>query len=111
NIRLRFCPCHAGGQAAMARSRMVFVLSGTSKSSVTSNTRPIPEQVGQAPSGVFGEKASAYSMSCPTGYSPAREYSMRRPFEIVVTLPTDERTDGVRSEERRVGKTDRTGRQ
>jgi hypothetical protein len=38
----RFCPCHAGGHAAMARSRMLSESSGTIDRSVTSNTRPSP---------------------------------------------------------------------
>ena len=32
----RFCPCHAGGHAAIARSRIVFVSSGTIDASVAS---------------------------------------------------------------------------
>ena len=55
----RFWPCQAGGQAAIARSRMVSESSGTIGFSVTSNTRPRPWQCGQAPCGVFGEKSSA----------------------------------------------------
>src|SRR5919112_2122153 len=86
----RFWPCHAGGQAAMARSRMVSESSGTIDRSVASYTRPNPWQVGQAPCGVFGEKSSACSIACFGGYVPAREYSIRTRFESVVTLPTDD---------------------
>ena len=63
----RFCPCHAGGHAAIARSRIVSVSSGTIERSVTSYSRPSPWQVGQAPCGVFGEKSSAYSIGWPGG--------------------------------------------
>ena len=54
-----FWPPQAVGHAATARSRMVSEGSGTIERSVTSYTRPSPWQVGQAPSGVLGEKASA----------------------------------------------------
>ena len=54
-----FWPPQACGHAATARSRMLSVGSGTMLASVTSYTRPRPWQVGQAPSGVLGENASA----------------------------------------------------
>src|SRR6478735_3592131 len=91
----RFCPCHAGGHAAMALSRMLSDGSGTIEASVTSNTCPRPWQCVHAPCAVFGEKSSAYSIGCFGGYVPAREYSMRTRLDSVVTLPTDERTLGV----------------
>lgn len=34
-------------------------------------------------------------ISCPGGYWPAREYSMRSELEMVVTLPTEERALGA----------------
>ncbi len=91
----RFWPPQAVGQAATARSRMVRRSSGTKDRSVTSYTRPMPWQCGHAPSGVFGEKSSAYSMGWRAGYCPAREYSSRSRLEIVVALPTEERAVGV----------------
>ena len=69
----RFWPCHAGGHAATARSRMVSVSSGTIECSVASYTRPSPWHVGHAPAGVFGENASESSREALRGYSPARE--------------------------------------
>ena len=54
-----FCPAHATGQEATARSRMVRDGSGTMESSVTSYTRPMPWHVGHAPCTVFAEKSSA----------------------------------------------------
>jgi hypothetical protein len=63
----RFCPCQAGGQEAIARSRMLSAGSGTIAASVTSYTVPRPWQVGQAPCGVFGEKSSANSIACLAG--------------------------------------------
>lgn len=59
-----FCPCQAGGHAAMARSRMLNDGSGTIDCSVTSKTWPSPWQFGQAPCGVLGEKSSANSIGC-----------------------------------------------
>ena len=64
----RFCPCHAGGHAAIALSRMLSDGSGTIEASVTSNTWPRPWQCGHAPCAVFGEKSSAYSIGCFAGY-------------------------------------------
>ena len=87
----RFCPCHAGGHAAMARSRMDSESSGTMARSVTSYTKPRPWQAGQAPWGVCGEKSSANSMAWPDGYRPAREYSMRSRLDIIDTEPSVER--------------------
>jgi hypothetical protein len=63
----RFWPCHAVGQAAMARSRIVRESSGTMERSVTSYTRPSPWHRGQAPSGVLGENASAWSIGRRAG--------------------------------------------
>jgi len=60
-------PCQAGGQAAMARSRMEREPSGTMVASVASKMRPWPWQRGQAPCGVLGEKSSANSMGAPRG--------------------------------------------
>ncbi len=51
--------------------------------------------MGQAPAAVLGEKSSAYSIGWPGGYVPAREYSIRIRLDRVVTLPTDDRADGV----------------
>src|SRR3546814_5090948 len=58
----RFWPCQAGGQEAIARSRMLREGLGTMMASVTSYTWPRPWQVGHAPCGVLGEKSSAYSI-------------------------------------------------
>ena len=74
---------------------MVSESSGTIERSVASYTRPRPWQDGHAPCGVLGEKSSACSIGWRAGYLPAREYSMRSRFEMVVTLPTDERVPGV----------------
>ncbi len=63
----RFLPCHAPGQAATAPSRMDSDGSGTSDSSVTRCTRPMPWHSGQAPAGVLGEKASESSRGAPSG--------------------------------------------
>lgn len=87
----RFWPHHACGHAATARSRIVFDGSGTIDRSVTVNRRPSPWHDGHAPSGVFGENDSAYSIGAPRGYVPAREYSILIRFDSVVTLPTDDR--------------------
>jgi hypothetical protein len=88
----RFCPCHAPGQAAIARSRMLSDGSGTSVSSVTVCTLPSPWHSGQAPTAVFGENQSESITSvAPGGYVPARENSIRRWFDRVVTVPTVDR--------------------
>ncbi len=63
----RFWPCHAGGHAAIARSRIVSESSGTIDASVASTTRPRPWHVGHAPCAVFGEKSSAYSIGWSGG--------------------------------------------
>ncbi|KWV69664.1 hypothetical protein PFLmoz3_06263 [Pseudomonas fluorescens] len=63
----RFWPCQAGGQEAIARSRMLREGSGTMMASVTSYTWPRPWQVGHAPCGVLGEKSSAYSIGWLAG--------------------------------------------
>src|SRR3546814_8112323 len=65
----RFWPCQAGGQGAIARSRMLREGSGTMMASVTSYTWPRPWQVGHAPCGVLGEKSSAYSIGWLAGRS------------------------------------------
>ena len=63
----RLAPCQAPGQAAIAPSRMLSDVSGTSSSSVTSCTTPRPWQRGHAPAAVLGEKDSASSRSTPGG--------------------------------------------
>ena len=53
----RLAPCQAPGQAAIAPSRMLSDVSGTSSSSVTSCTTPSPWHRGQAPTGgIRGER-------------------------------------------------------
>src|SRR5579871_6565636 len=73
---------------------MVRESSGTIERSVASYIRPTPWHCGQAPSGLFVEKASPCSSACPGGYFPAREYSIRNRFDNVETLPTDDRVVG-----------------
>jgi hypothetical protein len=63
-MSLRFWPCQPVGQAATARSLIVSLSSGTKERSLTAWTRPMPWQFRQAPSGVFGEKDSAYNNGC-----------------------------------------------
>ena len=91
----RFLPCHAPGQAAMAPSRMLSEVSGSSDASLTVCAMPSPWHSGQAPAAVLGENASESKDAAPDGYVPAREYSMRSEFERVVTVPTVERELGA----------------
>jgi hypothetical protein len=62
--------------------------SGTSEDSVTVCAVPRPWHSRHAPAAVLGEKASESSWVLPAGYVPAREKSMRRELESVVTVPT-----------------------
>jgi hypothetical protein len=59
----RFCPCQAGGQAAIARSRIDSEDPAPSPSRVTRKRGP-GHGSGQAPCGVLGEKSSANSIGC-----------------------------------------------
>ena len=63
----RFLPCHAPGQAAIAPSRMLSEVSGTSEDSVTVCAIPRPWHSGQAPAAVLGENASESSWLAPSG--------------------------------------------
>ena len=63
----RFWPCHAPGQAATARSRIVSEGSGTSVSSVMWCTVPSPWHSRQAPTAVFGENQSESITSSASG--------------------------------------------
>lgn len=92
----RFLPCHAPGQAVIAPSRMLSDGSATSVSSVTVRATPTPWHSGHAPATVLGEKASESSLVAkPSGKVPARENSIRREFESVVTVPTLDRELGA----------------
>ena len=91
----RFLPCQAPGQEAIAPSAMLREGSGTREASVTSCSTPSPWQTGQAPTAVLGEKASESRCSSPGGRSPDRDRSIRNELEIMVSVPTVDRPEGL----------------